>query len=429
MLLAGLLLTLMAPSAHAVDLYLPDGDVETPEHPYAFEYDIIKDIDIAPGLDDLAPGDAYVVGGEPVQDDTWADTAGIVFYGSYVGCTGTLIHPKVVLTAAHCMDGGVSHVVLNSKNWQSNDGEIIAVESGWGNRGYQGWGSDIAVLVLEEKASVPHRVVGADCIIDDYLERGAPVAIVGYGNINEAGGRGTSTLYEGYSTVANADCDREQINGFYAGCDPRISPGGEIAAGGDGVDACYGDSGGPLYLLTDKGDYLVGVTSRSYAGVPSSAPCKYGGIWTRPDYFLDWIEQTTDIDIERPQCNERPRVSSTTIVTTRNTPGSTFVEVNDPDGESHTLSVLEAPANGRIDITGDTVTYTPNPGFKGEDPFVIGITDDGSEYEASGPITVRLGLSATVLAGCGGCSGLGGPTSLAGMLALGSLLLARRRRV
>ena len=86
--------------------------------------------------------------------------------------------------------------------------------------------------------------------------------------------------------------------------------------------------------------------------------------------------------------------------------------------------MLEAPANGRTDITGDTATHTPNPGFKGEDPFVIGITDDGFGMR---PWIVRLGLSATVLAGCGGCSGLGSPTSLAGMLALGSAAARRRR--
>ena len=57
-------------------------------------------IDTGLWLEDDLDLDA-VVGGTPVGPGDWDDTVGIVMRGSYVGCTGTLIHPKVVLTATH----------------------------------------------------------------------------------------------------------------------------------------------------------------------------------------------------------------------------------------------------------------------------------------------------------------------------------------
>ena len=39
-------------------------------------------------------------------------------------------------------------------------------------------------------------------------------------------------------------------------------PGGELIAGGGGIDSCAGDSGGPLYLHTEVGSYLVGLAVR-----------------------------------------------------------------------------------------------------------------------------------------------------------------------
>ena len=102
MLSMGLLVSVLLSTAGASDFVDVVEDADGPVHPFTYEYAIVDEEEGAPGYS------PEVVGGEVAASGEWDDTVGIVFYGSYVGCTGTLIGPKLVLTAAHCLDGGES---------------------------------------------------------------------------------------------------------------------------------------------------------------------------------------------------------------------------------------------------------------------------------------------------------------------------------
>ncbi len=64
----------------------------------------------------------------------------------------------------------------------------------------------------------------------------------------------------------------------------------EMQIGDTGARKCHGDSGGPTYLEVDAGDSsslrVIGVTSRAY----DESDCLKGGVDTRVDAWLDWID-------------------------------------------------------------------------------------------------------------------------------------------
>jgi len=63
----------------------------------------------------------------------------------------------------------------------------------------------------------------------------------------------------------------------------------ELCAYRDDSDSCAGDSGGPLVTLDNGRCTIIGVVSRGYG-------CNlkgYAGIYTRVNYFMDWIYENT----------------------------------------------------------------------------------------------------------------------------------------
>lgn len=388
------------------------------------------------------PGDPEpVVGGEVVPAGKWDDAVGVVFFDSYVGCTGTLIGPRVVLTAGHCVNSyPVTSVLVGNKNWIMAEGELIDVLEQIEYPGSQ-MSYDVGLLLLARDAPYAPRAIGMDCVLAD-LRDGVEVQIVGYGLTNETGTGFNTVMHEAPTTVLDANCDQNIIDGIASGCHANIRPGGEIAAGGHGTDACFGDSGGPLYLETDAGTFVVGVTSRTFLGVNPSFPCRDGGIWVRPDAIVDWIEsEIGQRKITYPSCNEAPEASVDDIVTAEGQPGSAVVSVDDPDGDDSlaTVTVVEDPEHGSVSVDGHALTYTPDAGFVGADGFTVEVADVGTgKLRTGAPIPIELDVAVQVDAaddagggegaGCGCASPIGpasgapaGMWTLAGLAAVGAI--------
>ena len=104
---------------------------------------------------------------------------------------------------------------------------------------------------------------------------------------------------EGQAAVIDVTC-----NG--AGCQPAVSPGGEFIAGGQGVDSCFGDSGGPVYLDSRATTASCWPAWCRAALDDAVTPCGDGGIYVRPDDLIDWIELAAGEPIARATCTAPP---------------------------------------------------------------------------------------------------------------------------
>lgn len=354
-------------------------------------------------IPDVESDPVEVVGGHQVKDGKWDDAVGIVIAGSYVGCTGTLVGPKVVITAGHCVIGlPISHVLIGSKDWLEEGGEIIEVADTFEYPDSQST-YDIAVVTLKEASSYAPRALALECVLDQYLKDGAKAQIVGFGSTTESGTDFNTKLNEAPTEILDKNCTESEINGIVSGCHESVSPGGEIAAGGDGTDACYGDSGGPLYLKTDDGNFLVGVTSRAFLGVPANAPCRDGGIWVRPDAVIDWIDDAIGKkELEMPSCNVGPTLDVPPLEAWSRGRGDAEVDLTivdeDGDPDDAVLEVAVDPENGTASLDGLVLGYDPDEGFVGDDTFLVTVTDDGNAaYARTGdPVTTEVWVDVTV---------------------------------
>ncbi len=358
-----------------------------------------------------------IIGGDDVQDPgDWPDVAG-VSDGREVFCTGTLIAPDVVLTAGHCVLGTHLKEVILGTNDYDEPGEVIDIVDWFEYPHSQSGGFDVGVLLLGHASSYPPRVIATDCVRDD-IDDNADAVIVGYGATDANASRYNSILHEGNTAIDAAECD----SAFY-GCASDVMPDGELTAGFVGASVCSGDSGGPLYLPTDRGVFLAGVTSRG------AIPCGNGGIFGRPDNatLFSWIEDVTERQLPRPLCLEP---TARPLYYVKNQPATTPIDAGS-DADPYTFDVVTPPVFGsaRVDDAG-VLTFTPERGFHGNDQVVVRVRDDrGWTGEVAIPIVhVSRGDYRDFTGEKAACGCDQSPAGGAFAFALTLALLVRRRR-
>jgi hypothetical protein len=228
-------------------------------------------------LNSKAQDDTKIINGQPVSTQEYSD---VVFVRSdCCSCTGTLISPNVVVTAAHCLENTQVREIRIGSNFRSGNSFRVKPNGQIPHPQYRFPSNDIALLILQERVppsvAMPRAIATAEQIAAARLGRA-----IGFGI--------TETGQSGIKMMADIPFIRNDCSSGSFGC-----RGKEMVLGRGESDTCNGDSGGPLMVQVGNDYLLAGVTSRAIATSGTIIingqryACGYGGIYSNVRAHLD----------------------------------------------------------------------------------------------------------------------------------------------
>eukprot|EP00980_Cylindrotheca_fusiformis_P016533 scaffold4954_cov106-Cylindrotheca_fusiformis.AAC.3 len=238
-----------------------------------------------------------IIGGDDAQVGRYPYMVSLLSRSGFHDCGGSLIAKDVVLTAAHCVGNlGRAHVGRFNRFQYSNDVyDDLAIVKTYVHPLYIGdvdtddYTYDFALLKLEAPSQNDPVEMNAAFYVPD---RNYILTAIGFGQTLAHNSNSESNILQevDLNYISNEECNTSD-NGDLS-YDGLIKD-AMMCAKGDGKDACYGDSGGPLLIKrenspTNSPDLLVGVTSWGY----ECADPEFPGIYSRVSDQIGWLTET-----------------------------------------------------------------------------------------------------------------------------------------